>query len=189
MQLAKGQTNLLIKYKRLLIASAALIVLVVAVLFVYFIDGQYLLLTAEQDGRILFCASAAQGSEFAMSFIHSVNKSPVTEYYRIENGQIFLESLHYYTFGAGMPSEPEQGQIMRFGDDGAIIIEGYNRHMTHLVYNIARAANHTLHWQGKEIPLNTLGYPGQPVLFSVITYPRLWMALHLFCFKENKDFV
>lgn len=180
MKALKQHNRSILTPKRLLMASAALAALAAAVLFACTIKGQYLLLINEQSGQVLFCAPAARGSQFAVSFIHSVNKSPVTEYYRIEEGQIYLESLRYYTFGAGMPTEPEQEQTMRFEADGSIIIEGFDRPMPRLVYNIGRVANHTLHWQDNAIPLNTLDAPGQPVLFSVIVYPRLLQALKVY---------
>ena len=159
-------------------ASAIIITLTVAALFICSSKEQYLLLTNELSGQVLFCVTADQGSEFAVSFNHSVNKSPVIEYYRIENGLIYLKSLRYYTFGAGMPTELLQGQTMRHEEDGAMVIEGFDRPIPHLVYNIGRISNHTLHWQGREIPLNTLDAPGQPILFSLIVYPRLWPTLH-----------
>ena len=159
-------------------ASVASFTLAIAILFTCSVKGQYLLLSNELSGQVLFCAATAPNGQFAISFIHSVNKSPVTEYYHVDNGQIYLDSLRYYTFGAGMPSELEPGQFIHYEDDGAMIIEGFDRPMFHLVYNIGRVAGHTLHWQGQDIPLNTLDAPGQPVLFSVIIYPRLWMALY-----------
>lgn len=159
------------KHKRLLMASAALAALAAVALF-FLGSGQYLLLTNEQTGAALFCAPARNGSQFAVSFTHSVNKSLVTEYYRIENGVIYLDSLRYYTFGAGMPTEPEEAQTMRFAD-GAIIIEGFNRPMPYLCYSIGRIAGHALHLREKTIPLNTLDAPGQPVLFSIVACSRL----------------
>ncbi|MCL1906057.1 MAG: DUF1850 domain-containing protein [Clostridiales bacterium] len=170
----------LLKHRRLLAASVALAALAAAALTAYSLKGQYLLLTNEQSGRVLFCEPAALGSEFAVSFTHSVNKSPVTEYYTIANGQILLQALRYYTFGAGMPGGPEQGQTMRFEEGGAIIIEGFKRPMPRLVYNVGRSASHTLHWQGRDIPLNTLDAPGEPILFSVIVYPRILPALRIY---------
>jgi len=167
------------KQKRLLKVSAMLATLAAAVLLSYMIKGQYLLLNDEQSGQVLFMAPVGPVSEFAVSFIHSVNKSPVCEYYRIKGGQIFLEAVRYYTFGAGMPTEAVEGQTMHYDQDGAIIIGGFDRPLPRLVYNIGRVSNHTLHWQGQDIPLNTLDKPGQPILFSVIFYPRFWRALGL----------
>jgi hypothetical protein len=180
MQSLKRQKNLGSKHKRLLMASVVIAALAIAALFICGIKGQYLLLINEHSGHVLFYAPAAQGSEFAVSFTHSVNKSSVTEYYRIKDGQICLEALRYYTFGAGMPTELMPGQTMRHGEEGAIIIEGFERPLAHLVYVIGYTANHTLYWQDREIPLNTLDMPGQPVLFSLTIYPRLWLALRVY---------
>jgi hypothetical protein len=149
-------------------ASVALAALAVAVLFVYHSYRQAcLVLINEQSGQVLFCEPIGGDNEFALSFTHSVNQSMVTEYNKIKKGEIYLKSLRFYTFGAGMPSEVGFGQTMRYEEDGAMVIEGFARHMPRLTYNIGRTANHTLHWQGLKIPLNTLDAPGQPVLFYV----------------------
>jgi len=166
------------KHKRLIAASAALIALTAAVLFIFAYNGKYLLLSNESTGEILFCAEVREGEQFSVSYIHSVNKSPVTEYYQVSGADIYLTALRFRAFGAGMPTKPDEGQSMRIdGDD--MVIDGFSRHMPYVCYFIGRVADHTLGWRDSEIHLDTLDEPGQPVLFSIKEYPRVFMALNI----------
>lgn len=146
---------------------------------IFGVKGQYLLLRNERSGKVLFCAEADDGAEFSVSFVHSVNKSPVTEYYQIQDSQIYLTELRYSSFGAGMPTQTEENQILRYGD-GYMSVEGFARPMPYLCYSIGRVAEHTLYWREKSIPLKELDAPGQPVLFSVIVYPRVLTLLKIY---------
>jgi hypothetical protein len=167
------------KYKRLFLASAALFALAAAVLFVFTYRGEYLLLSNEQTGKVLFSASVSDGETFSVSYVHSVNKSPVIEYYQIQDAEIHLTALRFCAFGAGMPTHPEEGQVMRI-EDGDMVIDGFSRHMPYVCYFIGHASDHTLRIHDREIPLNTLDEPGQPVLFSVKNYPHLLILLNLY---------
>jgi len=173
------QKSIIPRYKRLLAAGAVLAALAAAVSLVFGWEGQYLLLSNDRTGKILFCAPAGDGVEFSVSYTHSVNKSPVTEYYQILDSRIYLTALRYKTFGAGMPTEPEEAQTLRYEEDD-MIIEGFARPMPYLCYSIGRIAGHALHWRGQAIRLDTLDTPGQPVLFSVINYPRLLRLFHIY---------
>jgi len=128
-------------------------------------DG-YLLLSNELTGEIVFRAKVNDGEQFSVSYIHSVNKSPVTEYYRIKDGNIYLTEQRFQAFGAGMETSPAQGQNMRM-EEGDIVIDGFSRHIPYLSYFVGRIAEHTLEWREKSIRLDGLCEPGQPVLFTV----------------------
>jgi len=100
----------------------------------------------------------------------------VTEYYQIINGQIFLMALRYQSFGAGMPSEQTDGQVLNYAD-GSMLITGYDRHIPRLCYFISRTEGHTFDSGGASLPLNKLDKPGEPVLFSVKAYSKLLLTL------------
>ena len=133
--------------------------------------AQYLTLINERTGRTLYSIEAPNGAEFSVTYIHSVNKSPVTEYYQVVDGQIFLMALSYQSFGAGMPSEQTDGQVLNYAD-GSMLITGYDRHIPRLCYFISRTEGHTFDFGGVSLHLNTLDKPGEPVLFTVGRRPR-----------------
>jgi len=164
------------RYKRLFAVCAAIATFTAAVLFVFAFNGRYLILSNQATGVMLFYTEISEMESFSVSYVHSVNKSPVTEYYVIEDTEIYLTAMRFSAFGAGIPEQAGEGQTMRIEEDG-MVIDGFSRHIPYLCYFIGRTANHTLWWRGGSIPLDTLDEPGQPVLFTVTKCPRLLMVL------------
>jgi len=81
--------------------------------------------------------------EFAVEFIHSVNNSAVREIYKAEGKKIKSAAVRFYSFGAGMQTELEDGLTMtRDGD--AYIISGFNRTFTELNYIVGTVSDHLL---------------------------------------------
>ena len=164
------------KHRRLLTAGVVLTAFAVTVLCLLTFSEKYLLISNEETGEILFRTEAKDGEEFSVSYIHSVNKSPVTEYYQIQDTDIYLTAMRFRAFGAGIPEQPEEGQTMRIeGED--MVIEGYLRPIHNLCYFVGYTAEHTLHWRDEAIRLDELTEPGEPVLFSVTDSPRLMIML------------
>ena len=107
------------------------------------------------SGKTLRRWSMDEGSEFAIEFIHSVNNSPVRETFRIENGMIRPVAVRFYSFGAGMPAEPEEGQqLSRDGD--ALVISGFKRSFSELNYIVGTVSDHLLLVNGLSISLRDL---------------------------------
>jgi hypothetical protein len=95
------------------------------------------------------------GDEFAIEFIHSVNQSPVRETFKIENSLIVPVSVKFFSYGAGMQVELEEGQTMsRDGD--AMIINGFNRNYPELNYIVGTVSDHLLIVNGETVSLREL---------------------------------
>ena len=129
-----------------------------------------LLVLSDSTGKELLTAPMDEGDEFAIRYIHSVAKSPVEDWFSVEGDTIFLEKTVYQDFGAGLPHEADEGQVMGFGD-GHISISGFHRPLPTFDLRVGRIANHTLlleqeNGARREIPLDTLVRPGQAVTFA-----------------------
>ncbi|MBR2258868.1 MAG: DUF1850 domain-containing protein [Blautia sp.] len=99
----------------------------------------------------------AVGDSFSVTFIHSVNQSPVTDYFEIREDGIYGVKTVYYGFGAGVPTELEDGQTLTYGEDGSMIISGFDVKMNNLIYRVGTVSDHTLTLEdGTEISLRTL---------------------------------
>ena len=93
--------------------------------------------------------------EFAVEFVHSVHQSPVRESFRIENGMIHPDNVRFFSFGAGMQSDLEEGQtIVQDGD--AMIISGYKAQFKELNYIVGTVSDHLLIINGETISLRKL---------------------------------
>ena len=134
------------------IASAVL-----AAAFAYHPCSRYLVLSSEKTGSVYARYPVHLSDTFSIGFIHSVNKSPVTDYYEIRKDGIYVVKTVYYGFGAGVQTELEEGETLEYGSDGSMIITGFDRRMDDLVYFVGTVSDHTLTLEsGQQISLRTL---------------------------------
>ncbi|NLO99698.1 MAG: DUF1850 domain-containing protein [Clostridiaceae bacterium] len=142
--------------KRLL-TGAAIVVMIAASVFIYFIlSSPCLILKNGDTGKTLAVYRIDKGNEFSITFVHSVNKSPVTDVYEIRNGKIYVVRTIYYSFGAGVQTEIEEGQTLEYGEDGSMIVSGFYRPMDNLSYIVGTVSDHILEINGSSIKLREL---------------------------------
>jgi len=150
-----------------LIAGAAIVVTIASSVFIYnALSIQYLILRNSDSGELIAAYPVDEGEEFSVSFVHSVNKSPVTDVYEIHNGDIYVVRTIYYSFGAGVQTEIEEGQTLEYGEDGSMIVSGFDRRMDSLSYIVGTVSDHILKINGKSISLRELCGRNATVNFS-----------------------
>ena len=93
--------------------------------------------------------------EFAVEFIHSVHQSPVREIFKIEDKMIRPMAVRFSSFGAGMQSDLEEGQVLsRDGD--TLLITGFNSSFKELNYIVGTISDHLLFIKDDTISLQKL---------------------------------
>ena len=151
-----------------LAAALILLIAVLAAAFLYLNRPGHLVLINEETKEEIARYPARKGDTFGIGFIHSVNKSPVTDYYELKKDGIYVVKTVYYGFGAGVQTELEEGQKLEYGDDGSMIITGFDRKMDDLVYYVGTVSDHTLTLEdGKEISLRDLCGRNAKVRFAL----------------------
>ena len=121
---------------------------------------------SEGKGRILEIRDAGSGKvygrwrlnetgDFAIEFIHSVHQSPVRESFCFENGMIRPVSVRFFSFGAGMLSALEEGQVM-IRDGDALLITGFNTSFRELNYIVGTVSDHLLFINGETLSLREI---------------------------------
>lgn len=105
--------------------------------------------------ELVFFSPLPAGQDFCIRFIHSVAKSPVEEWFKVQGGKILLDRTVYQDFGAGLPHEASTGQHMAF-DDGVVTISGYNMPLPELTVRVGRVAEHILLLEQDEAPQTPL---------------------------------
>ena len=153
--------------QKLAIASAVFTAF--AVLFFIFAartdTGRYLHLEDAGSGQLLLRLPVQGEDTFTVSYIHSVNQSPVREIFELSDGRIVLSALEFYTFGAGIPAQLEPGQVLVHLPCGAMRIEGFARETNQpLRYMVGYTSELTLHLRGYETSLASLAEPGEVIL-------------------------
>jgi len=71
----------------------------------------------------IFSEEVEYGERFKVNYIHSVERSPVSEIFEVRKDGIYTMESHTESFGAGMPYEGEETVL----EDGKFIIKNINR--------------------------------------------------------------
>ena len=119
-----------------------------------------------ENGDILLQEVLQEGDSFSILFFHSVNQSPVWEIFQVQNGQLYLIALEFYTFGAGIATELQAGQTLSTLDSGRMRIDGINDSLTPR-YLVPRVTEMSLLLNGQEISFDTIAPPGTILEFSL----------------------
>ncbi|MDR0513481.1 MAG: DUF1850 domain-containing protein [Treponema sp.] len=107
------------------------------------------------SGRLYGRWPVDENGGFAIEFIHSVNQSPVRESFRVEDGRLVLESVRFYSFGAGIQSDLGEGQTLS-QDGDAMIISGFNVPLNELNLIVGTVSDHLLFINNNVISLREL---------------------------------
>jgi len=115
-------------------------------------------------GRPVLCAVMAEGEEFGISFIHSVNKRPVHDTLRAARDSLVIVRSRFDAFGAGMPETTTAQGVLRVAPDGWLEWT-VNRPVPEVVLRVGRVADHRLRLKARSLPLSELAPPGAPLAF------------------------
>lgn len=119
-----------------------------------------------ESGEIKAIYTPTEEQEFYVEFTHSVNRTKVREYYELRAGRIFLTRAEYSSFGAGMPEVPETpGSTLSIGD-GVLRLDHINQLLPEFIYRVGIIAEHTLHIDGRVIPLKSIAPPQTALRFQ-----------------------
>lgn len=150
-----------------IITVAAIVAFVAVTVFVYQIfTTQCLIIKNADTGVVIAQYPISLGDRFSVTFIHSVNKSPVTDVYEIRKDGIYVVQTIYYSFGAGVQTEIEEGQTLQYGEDGSMIVSGFDKRLDNLSYIVGTVSDHTLKIGGQIISLRDLCGRNATIRFS-----------------------
>ncbi|MBO1265604.1 DUF1850 domain-containing protein [Proteiniclasticum sp. SCR006] len=115
------------------------------------------LLIRDQDtGEIYGSFDVEEGDVFSITFIHSVNKSPVTDRLIIRGHHLDAYETIYSSFGAGVQTELREGEELSYDKDGNMVIRGFQQSYGSLNLIVGTVSDHILTIHGKEISLREL---------------------------------
>ncbi len=105
-----------------------------------------LIVSDAQTGEIYGEFPLNKGDGFSVEFIHSVNKSPLEDFYEIRDDGIYVVKTRYYGFGAGVQTELEDGQKLEMEEDGSMVITGFEHRIEDLQYIVGTVSDHVLRY-------------------------------------------
>ena len=158
--------------------SAAAAVLLILWLFLPF--STYLVMENFRTGDILYSRRLASDMEFSISYIHSVNISKITDFFKIrQDGTIVLTSSHFYSFGAGVAAVPEYGGLFSV-NDSYISYDSMDRVIDNLVVFVGTVSDHIFHYRHEDIPLKNIAPPQTNIRFTAQRLSPAEIALNYF---------
>ncbi|WP_411843355.1 DUF1850 domain-containing protein [Salinicoccus sp. HZC-1] len=98
------------------------IIIIIAVLL-YICRPTQLIVMDMNTEEVLFSQKVEQGERFEVTYIHSVERSPVKEIFEVRGQDIYTMESHTESFGAGMPYTGEEIEMK----NGKFIIKDINR--------------------------------------------------------------
>lgn len=117
-------------------------------------------------GQAVFLKRVAPGDTFSLSFVHSVEKSAVTDYFRIDGDyRIILYQTEFNSLNTGLPAVVSAGEIFE-RTEGGFRISGFARILPEIRLQVSAAWGGTLAMKHEEFFLPALAGDG-PLLISV----------------------
>ena len=156
---------------RLKAAAAAILVIAAAIAIIWLTAPQALILQDAQSGKKIAAYALQDGETFSVTFVHSVNQSPVTEVYCAHDGALYVTQCIYSTLGAGVASTLEPGWTLTQNGDGTWTLSGLDTRMNDLVYIVGTVSDHVLRIGTRTISLRTLCGRNAHVRFSLSRCP------------------
>ncbi len=118
------------------------------------------------SGKTVFVKRVAPGDTFTLSFVHSVEKSDVTDYFRIDGDyRIILYQTEFRSLNTGLPAVVSEGEVFE-RTDGGFRLSGLRRVLPVIMLQVSAAYGGTLVMKGEEVFLPALAGDG-PLRISI----------------------
>jgi len=117
--------------------------------------------------EIVYIDKVENMREFAVSFRHSVNRTLVNEFIKIEDKMFVVYKTTFYSYGAGMPEYDANSKQIITITDGIVQIDNIDRELDSFTYLVGTYADHTLICRNKTIKLSELVEPQKPAYFNI----------------------
>jgi hypothetical protein len=130
-----------------------------------------------ESGKVIVCGPIPEGWTFTSRIIHSLEKTPVEDEYRVVSGRIWQWEERYQSNNAGLPTEvPENGRFVSAPD--WFIIRGGRNHWDALRYRVGNCGlgRNLLALEGFGQIRAFERYPGERLLIEARPEPFAWAA-------------
>ena len=141
--------------------------LVLLLLVVFFLLWPRVYLIAQTDETVLFAWPIKARESFEVTFLHSLNLSPITDIIEWTGKELIVRKSIFKTFGAGVPI-PADGigkELLHIDDHYELI--GIDKELQNFTIMTQEVPNHTIKLNGCEASLLELAGSGKLVHITV----------------------
>jgi hypothetical protein len=158
------------------VLSAAAMLLIMASIVLFRQDD---CLVAEYQSSVLFAWPIRAGDTFEVTYLHSINFSPVTDVIEWTGRDLVVVKSVFRTFGAGIPipTDITGAGAELLAVDGHYELIGIDKHMQGFYVMTQAVPDHRIIYGGREARLLDLISSGNPVRITVKRQPLLTRLL------------
>ena len=140
-------------------------IILVLVIFKLTEEKIYIVVETENSTEIIASVAAVKGTPLTISFIHSVQKTPVIEELEFDGDNFILLRTRYQSQGVGLPFMESDGKFYRDGD--FFIMDEMNRTIENLQLRTGVGTNLTVTLNGQKFKLYEKFPAGTKILIEV----------------------
>lgn len=130
-------------------------------------------------GRVALLQRVSPGDTFTLSFVHSVEKSDVTDYFRIDDGyRIILYQTEFRSLNTGLPAVVSEGEVFERTERG-FRLSNPGRVLPEILLRVSEAYGGTLAMGGEVVRLPPLAENGlvRIATRNVSAWELLWWKI------------
>ncbi|MDI7259488.1 MAG: DUF1850 domain-containing protein [Thermodesulfobacteriota bacterium] len=121
----------------------------------------------EKDGRVIFSRKVTPGEGFEFSYIHSVDKTPVTGYFFITSGKkIKPVETRFESYGPGLPSTERDATV----EGRKIKVKTNALEMEHFSFFVSPMTGQAMIFKGERLEFSSFK-EGEVMAIRVKSYP------------------
>ncbi|PRX17805.1 hypothetical protein BX659_1488 [Orenia metallireducens] len=145
--------------------SVLVFLLIITGLFTLsFLQESVLTVKEAKTDKIIWQERVEEGTTFAIEYLHSVERTPVWEYFEVKKGEIFLTGTLYESYGAGLPFLKKNNYIVA---NDKFEIKDINKKLDNIPLRVSDYAKHKLIYGDEEYKLYDITQPQNLVVISV----------------------
>ena len=117
--------------------------------------------------KLIFIGDLKDFKEFDVTFTHSVNKTPVKEFYKINSNIFNLYKAEFTSYGAGMSDGTDLENAEIYHGENDEIFLSMDEDFETITYYVGTIADHRITYKDKTIHLNEILNPQTPAVLEV----------------------
>jgi len=127
----------------------------------------------KRDGLIVFLRKVSPGEGFEFSYIHSVDKTPVTGYFLITSGKkIKPVETRFESYGPGLPSMEKDVTF----EGGKIKVKTDALEMEYFSFFVSPMTGQAMIFKGERLEFSSFK-EGEVMTIGVKSYPLFWEVI------------
>ncbi len=139
----------------------------------FWYSNQLILAITPDNGQKQYYFNTSIGDTWYIEFIHSVQKTPVQEYFLVRGkNELLLEKTIYQSMGVGLPFMASEGKLKTTGD-GHFVLEMHREYQT-LKLRTGLEACPKIYFGSNILSIYNLYEPGTLVEIKVVKRYETW---------------